>query len=176
MRTRKVSVLLLERRLQELEDRLAIYQLMMAYGPAVDSGSSAAAGSLWAESGIYDSGVGIFEGPEGIRAMVATDPHDGYTKAGCAHIVSAPHIELDHDRAVAICYSQLLLRDEATDGFKIWRVTANRWEWERSKDGWRVTKRVNHLLDGNPPARALFQEGVRGMGGLLSDQEVPGQR
>jgi hypothetical protein len=44
----------LERRIALLEDQVAIYQLMSAYGPAADSGSTERATSLWTEAGVYD--------------------------------------------------------------------------------------------------------------------------
>ncbi len=150
------TVAALAARVEELEAKLAIAQLMASYGPAVDSGSADVAGALWTEDGVYDAGVGVFRNPGGIAAMVATDPHQSYIHGGCAHIVGPPHITVDGDRAVATCYSQLLFRDNETDAYRIWRVTANRWEWVRGADGWRVVSRVNRPLDGGAEARALL--------------------
>ncbi len=48
----------LETRLHELEDQVALYQLMSAYGPLVDSGDAEATSNLWVEDGIYDWGGG----------------------------------------------------------------------------------------------------------------------
>jgi hypothetical protein len=143
-------------RVEELEAKVTIAALMASYGPAVDSGSSEAAGALWSEDGVYDAGVGVFRNPGGIAAMVAGEPHQSYINGGCAHIVGPPHIVVDGDRAVATCYSQLLFRDNGADGYRIWRATANRWEWVRGPDGWRVVSRVNRPLDGGAEARALL--------------------
>src|SRR5262249_26684969 len=44
----------LERRVRLLEDQIAIYQVMAAYGPAADSGSTEQAITLWSEDGVYD--------------------------------------------------------------------------------------------------------------------------
>ncbi|MDT5027865.1 MAG: hypothetical protein QOE61_4291 [Micromonosporaceae bacterium] len=151
------TVAALEARVAALEDRLAIYQLMATYGPAVDSGSGHIAGALWTEDGVYDAGVGVFVGSDRIAEMVHGEPHSSYIGGGCAHLVGAPHIVVDGDRAVATTYSQLLFRDEAADGYRIWRVTANRWEWVRTAGGWRVSSRTNRPLDGNEEARALLR-------------------
>ncbi len=48
----------LELRMRGVEDHLAIYQLLAAYGPAVDSLSGDAAGALWVEEGTYEHPAG----------------------------------------------------------------------------------------------------------------------
>jgi hypothetical protein len=147
----------LEARLTALEDQLAITRLMATYGPAVDSLNAEITAALWAEDGCYDAGVDVFDGRDGLRRMVLTDPHQGFVLGGCAHIVSAPQVTVDGDTAVATCHSQLLLRDESIDGYRVWRVTANRWEWARTPNGWKVTARTNRPLDGGEEARELFR-------------------
>src|SRR5690606_14014889 len=57
-------------------------------------------------------------------------------------------------------YSQLVLRDEATDSYRIWRTSANRWEFIRTDQGWRVTHRTNRPLDGGGEARELLRAAV----------------
>src|SRR5690349_19009180 len=42
----------LEARVQMLEDQLAVQQLLNRWGPAVDTGDSAAAAALWTEDGV----------------------------------------------------------------------------------------------------------------------------
>jgi SnoaL-like domain len=101
--------------------------------------------------------VDIFDGRDGLRRMILTDPHQGFVLGGCAHIVSAPQVTVDGDTAVAVCHSQLLLRDESADGYRVWRITANRWEWARTPNGWKVTARTNRPLDGGEEARELFR-------------------
>ena len=44
----------LAERVTALEDKLAILELMTAYGPAIDSGSADAVARLWTEDGVYD--------------------------------------------------------------------------------------------------------------------------
>lgn len=134
---------------------LAVQQLVLGYGPAVDSGTADAAASRWAEDGSYDFQDGVLEGREAVLAMVLGAAHQGLIARGAAHVLTTPHIVVDGDRAVATCYSLL----HRYDG-KAWvvsRVSANRWELERSEHGWQVTERVNRLLDGSAQARALLE-------------------
>jgi hypothetical protein len=150
----------LETRLQALEDECTIVRLMATYGPAVDGLVSEVAAGLWTEDGYYDAGIAVFEGADSIRTMVETEPHRGFVAGGAAHVVTPPRVFLDGDTAVAICHSQLLLRDEEHDGWRVWRVTANRWHWARTADGWRVTGRTNRPLDGSGDALDLFRSAL----------------
>lgn len=149
-----------ERRLRALEDVVAIYQLLAGYGPAVDAGASAIAASRWSESGSYDAQVGEWVGREAIAGMVEGEFHQSLIQSGCAHVLSLPHVVVDGDRAVATSHGRLYRRDEPNDSFRVWRVTATRWELVRHGDGWLVERRVNKLLDGDPDARRLLGRGV----------------
>lgn len=143
-------------RLQAVEDRLAIIQLLASYGPAVDSGDAEATAGIWTADGVYDSYPAPMHGHDDLVAMVGSDLHQGLINGGCAHLIGMPQVEVHGDTAVATGYSMLCVRDEATDGFRVWRVSANRWELTRTPTGWRTTNRVNRLLDGSAQARALL--------------------
>jgi len=147
----------LERRLRELEDDREIRQLVASYGPAVDTGDAEATAALWTTDGSYDVG-GMekpFVGAEAVGNLVTIPGHQGYLARGCAHVMSAPVIHVDGDRATANCYSRLYLHDD--DHWVVARVSSNRWELERTADGWRVARRENRLLDGDEAARALLR-------------------
>lgn len=148
----------LEERLRILEDQFALLQIMSSYGPAVDSGAGEFAAALWTTDGVYDAQVGSWKGREAIAGMVAGAMHQNLIQNGCAHVIGMPLITIDRDQAVATCYARLYRRE--LDGFKVWRVTANRWEFERSSGRWEVTHRVNRLLDGNEDARQLLRQGL----------------
>jgi hypothetical protein len=75
-----------------------------------------------------------------------------------------PYVAIDGDRAVATAYAQLCRANG--DDFRVWRVTATRWELERTADGWRVAHRTNRLLDGDPAAQELLRRGVVEGGGV----------
>jgi hypothetical protein len=164
----------LETRLKELEDQVAIYQLMSAYGPLVDSGDAQATSKLWVADGVYDWGggstppapdvpvkegaVGAAYGRGAIAGMVRGPYHQEIIHGGAGHVIGLPHIVLKGDTAVATSYSRLYRRDG--DNFRVWRVGANRWEFVRTPDGWRVKMRINRVLDGAEEPRALLRSGI----------------
>jgi hypothetical protein len=166
----------IETRLKELEDQVAIYQLMSAYGPLVDSGDAEATSNLWVEDGIYDWGGGsippapdapVKEGAAGaaysraaIADMVRGHYHQEILQGGAGHVIGLPHILLDGDTAFATSYSRLYRRDG--ENFRVWRVGANRWEFVRTAEGWRVKIRVNRVLTGDAEARELLRAGIAG--------------
>ena len=154
------AIAALERRVRDLEDRLALLQLVATYGPAVDSGSPEPTARLWTEDGVYDVFPKVLRGRGDIADMVTGELHQSLIARGAAHLQSLPHIEITGDRAVVTTYSQLVLRDEATDSYRIWRTSANRWEFIRTDQGWRVTHRTNRPLDGGGEARELLRAAV----------------
>lgn len=147
----------LESRVQSLEDRLAIYDLVAAYGPSVDAGDAAVAADLWTEDGTYDVDTGTYEGRDGIAAMVESRLHQGLLERGCAHLTGPPRVDVDGDVAVAVCHSQLVVRRVDGSGFDVVRATAHRLDLVRTDTGWLVHRRTSRLLDGGEPARDLLR-------------------
>lgn len=145
----------LSRRLQELEDREAIRELIASYGPLADSGHASALAELWIEDGTYGvGGMGNAEGREAIAGLIEGPVHQSLMAAGCAHLLGPVAIEIDGDRATARGHS-LVLRHTG-QGFEAYRVSANRWELVRSEGRWLVSHRENALLDGTEAARELL--------------------
>ena len=149
----------LEARVRLLEDQLAVQQLLNRWGPAVDTGESAAAAALWTDDGVMESEIARLDGPAAVAEMVESDGQQALIEQGCAHVAGFPVIAVDGDRAVATCYSRVYLHQE-DGGYEIWRVSANRWEFARTDDGWRATRRTNHVIDGGPEAQALLRGGL----------------
>jgi hypothetical protein len=149
----------LARRLDGLDDEMAVQQVLARYGPAVDSGSGAEAAGLWTEDGTYDAQIGAWAGRAAIAGMVAGPGHQGLIHAGAAHVVGGlPSVTVHGDTAFATAYYELHRR--VGDRFVVWRVTATRWELVRAGTGWLVTSRVNRLLDGHDDARELLGRGL----------------
>jgi hypothetical protein len=144
----------LEGRVRQLEDQLAVMRLINSWGPAVDTGSSQQAANLFADDGVLDSDLSRLEGPAAVLAMVESDGQQALIAQGCAHVQSAPVIFVEGDRATATAYSQVFLHTE--DGHEVWRVSANQWECRRTPEGWRLTRRVNRVIDGTPGSRHLL--------------------
>jgi hypothetical protein len=145
----------LQETVRRLQDQAAIAQLVAAYGPWTDAGWSEAVATLWTEDAVYDADVAVFSGRDAIAAMIDGDTHQAIIHGGSAHVVTAPHISVDRDTAVATCHGLLVRHDG--DGFHVARVTAIRFDLVRTGSGWRIANRRNRLLDGNDDARALLR-------------------
>jgi hypothetical protein len=152
----------LEDGLAKLRDQLAIYQLITSYGPLVDSGDSGAVAQLWTQDGTYDAQLGKWTGHDAIAGMVNGTVHQDIIQGGAAHVIGMPHVRVDGDRAIATCYARLYRWDPNGEGFKVRRITANRWDLLRTSEGWRVRYRVNRQLDGSEEARQLLNDGMGG--------------
>ena len=149
----------LEARIRLLEDHFAIHRLVNSWGPAVDTGDSRAAAALFAADGVLESDLSHLVGPDAVAAMIESDGQQALIRDGCAHVQAFPLVTIDGDRATATGYSRVYrYRDGAHE---IWRVSANRWEFQRTPVGWRITRRVNHVIDGGPEARDLLNQGLR---------------
>ena len=70
-----------------------------------------------------------------------------------------PIVRITGDTAQATGYSRVYLH--TSDGYEIWRGSANHWEFVRTAKGWRVTRRTNRTLDGSVEARQILQRGLR---------------
>lgn len=91
----------LEARVRRLEDVLAIQQIFVDYGRALDTGDFATYASLFAVEGEVQLGpIGSARGRSDIRALMERTM-DGRVGAS-VHIVSSPQIDFtDHDHATS---------------------------------------------------------------------------
>jgi hypothetical protein len=149
--TSRVSAM--EARLQALEDQAAIVRLISAYGPAADRSDGAAIQQLFSADGTYELEGWSFD-HETMEETVRTELHARYVLAGSAHVMSLPDVRLHGDRAVAVNYSQVFVAEG--DRWIVDRCAANRWELVRTSEGWRVSRRVNRLLNGSEASVQLL--------------------
>jgi SnoaL-like domain len=154
-----------ETRLRRVEDELAIRQLLLTYGPAADAGLSELASSVWSEDGIYDwdANGDPHVGRTGVDAMLRSDGHQGVIGRGAAHFAGPPLITIDGDKATALTYSLIMLRDAEAARYYLWRVSAARWDLECGTSGWKVVRRTNRLLDDTGAGRVLFGDALKQM-------------
>ncbi|WP_340586952.1 nuclear transport factor 2 family protein [Erythrobacter alti] len=133
----------IEKRLERLEDRANIADLIASYGPLADRGAAHELAALWTEDGEYHvGGFGIARGREEIAALITSRTHQDLMKQGCAHVLSPHTIVIDGSSAVATGYSTVYRTQDYC--LEAWRVSRNRWELERGNDGkWLVTRRIN---------------------------------
>ena len=160
----------LEARVQAIEDRLDIYNLIASHPPSADTGASDYTASVWMEDGEFDRGS-QFPAPKGRAAIAATSSSPEHRRAieqGIAHFAGLPYVRVNGDTAFAISYIQILVPDRvgpvfevpnhgAGRGFHVHRVAANRWEFVRTQDGWRIKRRRLRSLDGSPEAREILR-------------------
>jgi hypothetical protein len=159
----------IETRLRAIEDRLAIYNLIVSHPPSADIGADYYARSVYTEDGVLDLGPDKkATGKDAIAAIVKTPGHQAAIGGGLAHFAGLPHIALDGDEAVVTSYLQILTPNPGAEpvevpnhgvskGFRIHRVAANRWELTRTSEGWKIRRRTLRPLDGSDGARQILR-------------------
>src|SRR5262245_41180892 len=163
----------IEDRLRAIEDRLEIYNLIASHPPAADTGGDYYTRHAYVADGTIDLGGG--KAATGNVAIAAGQQSPGHLAAiagGLAHFAGLPRIELDGDHAVATSYLQILTPHPTAEphevpnhglskGYRIHRVAANRWELERTADGWKIRRRTVRTLDGGESAREILRGALR---------------
>jgi hypothetical protein len=161
----------LEERLRAIEDRLEIYNIIASHPPSADTGGDVHIAASWVEDGIFDRGESPTRGRDGIAQQVLSPAHQAAIARGLAHFTSLPHVAISGDCAVVTSYLQIVVPQTQGDpievpnhgsskGFRIHRMTANRWELVRTPDGWKIKRRTLRQLDGSEPARSILREAV----------------
>lgn len=159
----------LEERIREVEDRLEIYNLIASHPPSADTGSRAHVATAWTEDGTFDRGT-QFGGPQRQSTSgggIDNPEHMRAISQGLAHFSGLPYVRVSGDTAFAISYLQILVPDRAGPefevpnhgkgcGFHIHRVSANRWDFVRTAEGWKIAKRQLRPLDGSEGARDIL--------------------
>ena len=169
----ETTVSALEARLRMVEDRLEIYNLIASHPPSADTGADYYTRAIYLEDGAIDLGGGkAASGNEAIAAIGRSAEHQAAIAGGLAHFAGLPHIAIDGDEAVVVSYVQILTPHPAAEpvsvpghgtsrGYRAHRVGANRWELERTAQGWKIKRRTLRPLDGSEPARELLRTALR---------------
>ena len=163
----------LEDRIRAIEDRLEIYTLIASHPPSADTGGNAHVAASWVEDGVFDRGENLSSprGRDTIAGHVLTPEHQAAIAGGLAHFTGLPHVALDGDTAVVTSYLQILVPQTQGDpvevpnhgssrGFRVHRMTANRWELVRTPQGWKIKRRTLRQLDGSEPARKILRQAI----------------
>lgn len=160
---------MLEQRLRLIEDRLEIYNLIASHPPSADTGARDYTASVWTEDGVFDRGA-EFARPTGRAAIASGSSNPEHQRAieqGIAHFAGLPYVRIAGDTAYAISYLQILVPDlvgplfdvpnhGTSRGFHVHRVSANRWDFVRTDEGWKIKRRTLRPLDGTQPAREIL--------------------
>lgn len=150
----------LEERIQRIEDHLAIFQVIAAYGPSADSCNMENINQLWNEKCVYDvGGLGYYHGHAGMQEAFDGEFHQDIVKHGSGHASGMPHVVIDGDRAVATHHATLFAHRDGE--FKLIRLTASTWQLIRTPGkglGWQILRRTNRLLNGDANAREVLSK------------------
>lgn len=152
----------LEARLQAAEDHLAILNLLVSYGPLVDSKTSEPASELWIKGGGYNfdgpmsGGGGRLEAPDDLVAMYESEGHGNLVSTGVSHFTGTPKIKVHGDTADAVGYTFVILREG--ERWFVWRAAVNHWTLARTEQGWRIVERFNRTLNGSPESHATMRK------------------
>lgn len=160
-----------EQRLQAIEDRLEILNLIAAHPLGADSASHEFAEAYWAANGTVDS-AGQSKGYETMIGVLNTPGFAEAQRQGICHFSSVPHITIDGDRAIVNSYLQILAADPdgkpfelsahgTSKGFRVLRLSVSRWELVRTPKGWRIKSRTLRGMD-SPASRDLLRKTTQG--------------
>jgi ketosteroid isomerase-like protein len=126
--TRSDDRFAVEERLQRMEDRAAIHDLLITYGRLLDALDLEGYSKLFAKDGIWEGNIGSAKGPDGIYEMLDTvfSRIEPGQYDGSYHLMSDFTITVDGDTASA------------------W----SRWAWiVEGKEGTPVIQRSGHYQD-----------------------------
>jgi hypothetical protein len=160
----------IEERLREVEDRLEIYNVIAAHPPSADTAASDFIAASWTEDGVFDREIARDSGRSAIANGVLAPAHQAAIEGGIAHFAGLPHVVVDGDTAVVTSYLQIIVPDMAGEavaisghgtskGFRLHRVSANRWELVRGPDGWQIKSRTLRPI-GTAAARRVLRQGI----------------
>ena len=130
-------------RVQRLEDLLAIHQLFVDYGLALDAGDFDAYAALFAEDGEVLLGpMGRAKGPTEIKALMTK------TLAGAAgssfHIISSPQVQLDGDTATSQVMWSVVNHDDNGQA-KLSMLGRHRDNLVRENGTWKFARRRGYV-------------------------------
>src|SRR5207244_4720389 len=163
----------LEDRIRAIEDRLEIYNLIASHPPSADTAGRDHVAASWVEDGVFDRGENLSSpcGRDTIASHVLSEGHQVAIAGGLAHFTGLPHVAIDGDTAVVTSYLQILVPQTQGDpvavpnhgssrGFRVHRMTANRWELVRTAAGWKITRRSLRQLAGYWQARTIVRQAI----------------
>lgn len=162
-----------EARLQAVEDRLEILNLIALHPPSADTAADYFAQAAYTEDGVWERGPEErVVGNKAVGAFMRTPAHRATIAGGLAHFCGLPHVQVEGDEAFVTSYLQILVPDAegkerplanhgVSRGYRIHRVVANRWTLVRTPEGWRIRSRVFRPLDGTQPARDILAQALQ---------------
>jgi len=179
----------LKARLGRVEDRLAIYTLIASHPPSADTAAADYTREVYVEDGVFDRGPKL-EGAGGVNAIASftlKPAHQEAINLGLAHFCGLPLIDLRDDKAIVTSYLQILHLDHAgeprdlpnhgvSQGYRIHRVVANRWELIKVHGQWKIQKRTILPIDGSKEPLQLLSTGLADVLASMKNEHSEFQR
>lgn len=133
---------------RELRDRVAIHELLLAYGRTLDQRDFDAFGALFTEDGEYSGEKGPEAIAENMRAVFAANPLG--LREPAFHVFFNETIELEGDRATSTSMSFYVAPDDL-GGYRIVMMAAYEDELVKVADEWKFRRRTVKALMPSPP-------------------------
>ncbi len=147
----------LTRRVAALEDERAVTDVLTRYGFAVDSNDPDGTGALYTTGCTIEiDGRTDIRSRDDVAGMVRGTGHQSILP-NCSHQMGPFSVRVDGDTATATGYGTVYLH--TTDGFRVWRVSAGRWELRRIDDRWQIEHRWTRAI-GTADAQEILHRGV----------------
>lgn len=73
--------------------------------------------------------------------------------------MTLPYIKILGDRALGLGYHRLFTHSER--GYQLFRLSVSRWEWVRTSEGWKTSRRVHRLVDEESGGQVLLKNTLR---------------
>jgi hypothetical protein len=143
----------LEARLQEVDDREAIREVLNAYNFAADTGHARDYAETFTENAVFDMGRARMDGRAAFEKAIA-DP-EGTHKVeiegkGSMHTVGPVTIRVDGLKAWAEGPTMVWVRDGGA--FKVFTASYNHWDFEKTDGRWAMSHRTARQMS---PGKAL---------------------
>lgn len=149
----------LTRRIEALEDELALRDVLMQYCLAADSGDSKAGALLFDQNCNVDIDAAVFmKGSAEVKASLESNAHQSMLPR-MAHITGPFRIQVKGAQAVATGYMTLFIKSETT---AIARQSMGRWEFEKRQGQWFIKNRVARSV-GRPDTKDLITQSLAGI-------------
>jgi len=156
----------MRRRLQAIEDRLQILNLLAGALISADTGDADYQRKMYSPEALMDRDGDVLQGGSTLASIMLSTDHQAAITDGMAHIGGPWHICLRDSEATAVGYVQILVSERSAmpvglgnyavqAGLRSWRLTANRWELAKNDGAWQIVSRIIRAAP-STEARALL--------------------
>jgi hypothetical protein len=141
------DVAALMKRIQVLEDKEAIRDIIARYGYLFDVGRYNDWYELFAEDGVYKTNppfgekYQVVEGKENIKKAFTVQKHYGAVQ----HLMLDIIVQVDGDKATGICYQTMVSGKDDNDT-KLLKAGLRSWYLERIDGKWLIKEAVSRLM------------------------------